>query len=306
MPDTVTASESYKIWGVQANLWTEYVSTPNHVEHMIWPRLIALSEVAWTQPEKKDWNNFKVRANNAISVLQKKGYKPFTLSDEVVFSHDLDDEKDAIMITLSSEKAPAEIRYTTDNSNPTRESFLFKKTFAVIDSTQITAQIFQYGRPIGQPITHRFDYHRAIGKEITYNIPINQFYPSSGQNALIDGRKGGLAHGDGRWQGFTTSLDVTIDMGKKVALNNVSGRFMQSIGPRIWFPKEIVISVSDDNKAFTQLVHKTTTISREKPGTIIERFGWQGTTNARYIRYQAPAIDEKDGAWVFVDEIVVW
>lgn len=306
VPDTLTASQAYRILGVQANLWTEYISTPSHVEHMIWPRLLALSEVAWTEPEKKDWENFKVRANNAIPVLQKKGYKPFTLSDEVAFSHDLDDEKDAIMVTLSSEKAPAEIRYTTDNTNPTRESFLFKKTFAVIDSTQITAQVFQDGRPIGRPITHRFDYHRAIEKEITYNVPINPSYPSSGQDALIDGRKGGLAHGDGRWQGFTTSLDVTIDMGKTVQLHNINGRFMQSIGPRIWFPKEVVISVSDDNKTFTQIFQKTTTISRQKTGTIIERFGWQGTTNARYIRYQAPAIDEKDGAWVFVDEIVVW
>ena len=306
VPDSLTAAEAHRVLGVQANLWVEYVSTTEHVEHMVWPRLLALAEVAWTQPEHKDWDNFKMRANNAIEVLQRKGYKPFTLSDEVAFSHELDAEKEAIVISLSAEKAPAEIRYTTDKSNPTRESFLYKEPFAVSDSSHITAQIFQDGEAIGQPVSRRFDYHLGIGKDITYNVPINEYYPAGGQTALIDGRNGGLAHGDGRWQGFTTALDVTIDMGEKTSLSNISARFMQSIGPHIWFPEYVKISVSDDNVNFTTIKDEINRISREKPGTIFETFGWQGDVEARYIRYEAPAIVVKGGAWVFVDEIVVW
>ncbi|HHW80756.1 MAG TPA: family 20 glycosylhydrolase, partial [Bacteroidales bacterium] len=125
VPDTLTATEAHRILGVQANLWTEYVPTKEHVEHMIWPRLIALSEVAWTQPQHKDWDNFKLRANNAIEVLQRKGYNPFILSDEVAFAHDLDSDNEAIIVSLSTEKAPAEIRYTRDKSTPTRASYLY-------------------------------------------------------------------------------------------------------------------------------------------------------------------------------------
>ena len=306
VPDTLTNSEARRILGVQANLWAEYVSTTDHVEHMVWPRLLALSEVAWTQPEKKDWDNFKVRANNSIPVIRKKGYNAFTLSDEVAFSHDMNAEKKAIIVDLSTEKAPAEIRYTTDNSNPTVGSYLYKEPFAVTDSSQITAQIFVDGQAIGQPITRRFDYHHAIGKGITYNIPINPYYPAGGEDALIDGRKGGLAHGDGRWQGSTTRVDVIIDMGKKSDLKQINGRFMQSIGPRIWFPEEVVISLSDDNQTFIEVTRIKNTISREKPGTIFETFGWQGATDARYIRFEAMPINVKGGAWVFLDEIVVW
>ena len=81
---------------------------------------------------------------------------------------------------------------------------------------------------------------------------------------------------------------------------------MQSIGPHIWFPEYVKISVSDDNENFIILKNEINKISREKPGTIFETFGWQGDIEARYIRYEAPAIVVKGGAWVFIDEITVW
>lgn len=51
------ASASH-IKGVQANLWTEYIQTPDHLEYMLLPRLLALSEVQWCDPGKKDWDRF--------------------------------------------------------------------------------------------------------------------------------------------------------------------------------------------------------------------------------------------------------
>ena len=306
VPDSLTTEEAKRILGVQANLWVEYVPTTQHVEHMVWPRLIALAEVAWTRPENKDWENFKLRVNNAIPFLEKRGFHPFTLSDEVAFSHDVDTAKRVIVVNLSTEKAPAEIRYTTDNSKPTVASLLYTVPIVVSDSLLIIAQIFKDNHAIGQPVSRRFDYHLAIGKEITYNIPINKYYSADGVNSLIDGRRGGLAHGDGRWQGFVTNgMDVTIDMGKKTNIKYISGRFMQSIGPEIWFPAEVVISVSNDNVEFTELSHIKNTTSDEKPGTLFENFAWTGSVESRYIRYHALPNEVKRG-WVFVDEIVVW
>ena len=49
------------VWGVQGNVWTEYIPTPEHAEYMIYPRLLALAEVAWTNPEQKDWKRFPCR-----------------------------------------------------------------------------------------------------------------------------------------------------------------------------------------------------------------------------------------------------
>ena len=50
------------MYGVQANLFTEYIPTPEHAEYMIYPRLLALAEVAWTNPEQKDWKRFHAEA----------------------------------------------------------------------------------------------------------------------------------------------------------------------------------------------------------------------------------------------------
>ncbi|HXI00240.1 MAG TPA: family 20 glycosylhydrolase [Sphingobacteriaceae bacterium] len=46
------------IIGVQANVWTEYMKTPAKVEYMILPRILSLSEIAWTLPEKKNFTEF--------------------------------------------------------------------------------------------------------------------------------------------------------------------------------------------------------------------------------------------------------
>lgn len=53
------AEQSKHILGVQANLWTEYIATPEHLEYMLLPRMTALSEIQWCKPEDKDINRYK-------------------------------------------------------------------------------------------------------------------------------------------------------------------------------------------------------------------------------------------------------
>jgi len=52
---------SNQVLGVQANVWTEYMAYPSKVEYMIFPRMTALSEVLWTDKNRKDINDFKRR-----------------------------------------------------------------------------------------------------------------------------------------------------------------------------------------------------------------------------------------------------
>ncbi len=306
VPAVLSEEESKHVLGVQANLWAEYIPSEQQVEYMLYPRLLALAEVAWTQPDNKSWTDFRLRVNNAIPELQRKGYNTFTLSDEVSFSHDADSVANAISVTLSTEKAPVEIRYTTNGSQSDAKSSVYSEPVQVKDSATITAQLFVGEKAVGPAVTRRLDYHNAIGKSIAYNIPINQYYPAGGEKALINGLMGGLSHGDGRWQGFMThGMDVTIDLGASQLIGSVSARFMQNISPWIWFPKEVVISVSDDNETFTELTRVENAVSEKESGTLFQNFGWHGATNARYIRYKAIPNGIK-GGWVFVDEIVVW
>lgn len=83
IPASLTAEQAKLVYGVQGNLWVEYIPTPEHVEYMIYPRMLALAEVAWSAPERKSWSDFHTRALSAVADLQKKGYHPFDLSKEI-------------------------------------------------------------------------------------------------------------------------------------------------------------------------------------------------------------------------------
>lgn len=84
IPDSLTVAEAALIDGVQANLWTEYVKTPEHCEAMIWPRLLALAEVGWTPQElRADYEEFRERAVREVLRLKNVGLHPFDLRYEI-------------------------------------------------------------------------------------------------------------------------------------------------------------------------------------------------------------------------------
>ncbi|MCR5130466.1 MAG: beta-N-acetylhexosaminidase [Prevotella sp.] len=57
----LTPEQAKHILGVQANVWTEYIAAPGWVEYMVLPRMAALAEVQWMQPEQKNFEAFKER-----------------------------------------------------------------------------------------------------------------------------------------------------------------------------------------------------------------------------------------------------
>lgn len=64
LPAALSKEQHKYILGAQANLWTEYMAYDTKVEYMLFPRLAALSEVLWSSPENKNWNDFLQRMQN--------------------------------------------------------------------------------------------------------------------------------------------------------------------------------------------------------------------------------------------------
>lgn len=83
VPDSLTIVQAKRIEGVQCNLWTEYVPDSAHAEYMIYPRAMALAEVGWSIPQRKNWNGFHQRALQEVEYLKQAGYNPFELKKEV-------------------------------------------------------------------------------------------------------------------------------------------------------------------------------------------------------------------------------
>ena len=70
----MTEEEKSHIIGVQANLWTEYITTESHLEYMLLPRLAALSEVQWCQPQNKNWERFEDCVDDVCDIYDQMGY----------------------------------------------------------------------------------------------------------------------------------------------------------------------------------------------------------------------------------------
>ena len=82
-PDSLGVDVVPMILGVQGNLWCEHVPTGEHAEHMIWPRLMAIAEVGWSLPERKDYDDFHARVLDAVAWMQERGYHPFDQKNAV-------------------------------------------------------------------------------------------------------------------------------------------------------------------------------------------------------------------------------
>ena len=75
LPANLTPEEQSYIWGVQCNVWTEYIPTFSHVQYMMLPRGAALSEVQWSLPEAKDYEKFRnERLPRLIKIYELYGY----------------------------------------------------------------------------------------------------------------------------------------------------------------------------------------------------------------------------------------
>ena len=301
--DSLTVEECRHILGVQANTWTEYIQTPEHLEYMMFPRALAVAEIGWTSQELRTWEDFKPRMNAHISKLQGMGIRTFTLSDELEVTMQVDTAGREIEVILDAEKYPAEIRYTTDGSVPVASSALYAGPITVQDSAHIKAAIFRDGVLQGTPTEKKVDYHRAINKPIHYNSKLYEGYMAGGTNALLDGYRGGLTYLDGRWQGYLDDLDCVIDMEEDTDIHKVSIRFMQLIGPGVFQPGQVELLTSEDGENFISRGIVPTTVPADDPDLLFQEYTFDGNWKTRYIRLKAPRANP---GFIFADEIVVW
>ncbi len=131
LPKELTADQHKYILGVQANLWTEYISTPEKVEYMLFPRLLALAEVAWTPEANKNYDDFLRRLGPQLPRLDAKNIlyrvpEPMGLDSAAIRR-----EGGKAVIALSTWVPDAQIRYTLDGTMPDETADRYTKPLSL-------------------------------------------------------------------------------------------------------------------------------------------------------------------------------
>jgi len=292
------------VLGVQANVWAEYMPTTEHVEYMVFPRALALAEVAWTSETEKDWADFEKRLQDHYLLLQRlnvnyhrPSYKPHARAH-------YNKETQSSIVSISSNQYQPTIRYTTDGSTPTSESPQYVEPLELFKSAMVKSATFADSVRQGAVDSLQVDIHKAIGKKVIYNNPWDK-YVAKGDSTLVNGVKGGLSYGDGEWQGFTTGgLDVVIDFERREEIGSVSIRFMQMTGPGVYMPGIVSVEISDNGKNFKEVQSIKNAVPASQSTLTFKdfKFNLKGKMT-RYIRVKAT---NPQKGYLFTDEIVVY
>ena len=308
----LTPEQQRHILGVQANLWTEYVLSDEHLEYMLLPRLAALSEVQWCLPETKDWNRF-IGSFRMDKIYSQLGYEFAKHIFGVTASYAVDPEKGGVVMTLTTQGG-APIRYTLDGSDPTASSPLYKAPVTIGESCTFKAAALREG--MQTPVyARKFDFNKATGRRIALNAAPTLKYTYGGASLLVDGYRGGPVYSNGAWIGFLNEpLDVTIDMQGAKPYSAVTVESLVEKGEWVFPPSSVGVYLSDDGREFTEAalmsVPQETAGSPDgvKPFKVLFP-----ETSARYLRVVARTVDPIP-AWhgaagqkahMFVDEIIV-
>lgn len=286
--------------GGQGNVWVEYIPDFKHVEYMVFPRAIALSEVLWSDKQNINWENFKKRLSVQLEALSYQGVNYHKPGFELNMNQVVDSVNQKIKISFDSEQVNPVIRYTLDGSLPNSNSNLYTDTIIIDKAVELKAAIFIDNLP-KDIFTKNLGYHKAVGKSVQYLKPWTS-YPAGGETALTDGLIGGLTYSDDRWQGFTNDLDVIIDMGEVTTLNSFSANFMQLIGPDVYMPEYVEVFGSVDGNSYKSLLKVENDVPKEHDRLIFKNFG--GNLDNAKVRYLKVFAKNQKG-FIFTDELIV-
>ncbi len=155
VPAELDAAQARHVLGTQANLWTEHVRTEPRVEHMAFPRLSALAEVAWSPKAARDWQGFLHRLAPQMRRFAKAGIG----AADSAFAARIraQPQGEGATVALASQSGFGELRYTTDGSEPTAQSPLYAQPLTVALPTTVTANAFFDGKPLAKARALRVD-----------------------------------------------------------------------------------------------------------------------------------------------------
>ena len=315
IPTELTVEEARLVLGAQANVWTEYMSVPEHVEYMVFPRLAALAEVVWSPAENRDWADFSRRMQQQYIRYERLGINYSRSAFRVSVNAEVNPASRSLAVGLNTEVHFPEIRYTLDGSTPGPESPVYSQPVQIRQSSTLKAAVFINAESSGQVLERSFDLHKAFAAEITLQNPNSPKYDGSGVYSLVDGIHGSEHFGDGFWKGFLgDDMIATIHFPEPTAISSIEVDALQNYASWIFFPEKVIFEVSEDGQVFRKLDEIANDVPQNEKGKLIRHFiTSQSAQNITAIRISmknpgtCPPGHSGEGekSWLFLSEIAV-
>ena len=301
------------IIGAQANLWTEYIATTEHVEYMVLPRMAALAEVQWTQPEKKDFKDFTRRLAHLLAFYQRDrlNYAKHVYDLTTDFAPDTD--KKAVIVTLNTiDDAP--IHYTLDGTEPTAESPMYTGPMTITETIDLRAAAI---RPEGKSkiASKKIAFNKATYCPIELAFQPSESYKFKGAMTLVDGMTGNDSYATGAWLGFIDNdVEAIIDLGQETEIKRVATNALVDMSAWIMGSTGMKVAVSTDKEAFCEVASKEIPAETDISKKAVESYDITfEPVKARYVKVvikRSPALPkghsgEGKAAFLFIDEIEI-
>jgi len=311
IPSELNTEQSKHVLGVQANLWTEYISTTEQAEYMLFPRAIAIAETGWSTKESKNYDQFATRLSSHLERLQNNGVNVA----KHVFDVQIKMTKDptGTKVSLATKDAAADIFYTTDGTEPNAQSQKYAAPFITNESINVKAAAFRAGQIVSNVTQEAFTKHKAIDQAIALSTPPNKHYNNGGSATLVNGKKASdRMFNDGEWIAWNgENFAALIDLGSSQTISHIETRFFNDNGPWIYLPKNVDFSISENGVDYQSVFQKN--IPAENENRVVPVSVDLTNAKARYVKVSAERFgiipEGRSGAgneaWLFVDEVIV-
>lgn len=168
-PDGLSDKQKELVWGVQCNIWTEWIPTLDRLEYMVFPRMMAVSEIGWCDRSRlDDFNGFEDRVMEHFVRMDKMDIN-YRIPDLTGFyEKNVFIEKAVLNIGCALENV--QIRYTTDGTVPDSSSQLYTQPVTVTQDTEFKFRAFRPDGSYGKLYTALYqkgDYSPSVQPEKT-------------------------------------------------------------------------------------------------------------------------------------------
>lgn len=314
VPPELDAEEVKHVLGTEANMWTEY-APQEVVDHRLFPRIVALSEVAWTELKNKNYDNFNSRLQvhydrlDELNVNYAFEVSPFRIQQ--VF----DKDKNVFTIDIRNQQPHLDIFFTLDGTEPTTKSFRYINPFQIDKTSSLKIALFRGDKKVGYTSERKYAISKSQNKKVELTHLYSERFTGGGENGLTDGVRGTSNYRDGSWQGFSmTDFEAIVDLESVIDLNKITIGFFTASSSLVVFPEYVEYFVSDDKEKFKSVGKVSKEFSLRNPTWISEDFSLElSNTSGRYVKIFAknpltvpdwhPAAGGK--VWLMVDEIII-